>query len=168
VLGPSPVAQPSNLSSALRIVLQGIRSKIDLAPNRNPDKSSDPVGGSTRDRVFGGHMYLFFARLFVFLLLIGTSSFSVAADPPCAAVTRDRAKQLLTFHSGPDDRLTIDKAIKELPSMRNPSDPKQKFEVLEIWGYIYKGRYRMRFIYYNSKATSCLLMGEEILEYAPL
>jgi hypothetical protein len=62
--------------------------------------------------------------------------------------------------------MTIDKTVKELPSMRNPEDPKQKFEVLEIWGYIYKGRYRMRFIYYNSPATSCLLMGEEILEYA--
>jgi hypothetical protein len=52
--------------------------------------------------------------------------------------------------------------------MRNPADPKQKFNVLEIWGYIYKGRYRMRFIYYNSPATGCLLMGEEILEYARL
>lgn len=113
-------------------------------------------------------MYLLFARLFVFLLLIGPSSFSHAVDPPCAAVTRDRAKQLLTFHSGLDDRMTVDKAVKELPSMRSPEDPKQEFEVLEIWGYIYKGRYRMRFIYYNSKAASCSLMGEEILEYARL
>ncbi len=113
-------------------------------------------------------MYFFFARPFVFLLLIGTCSFSHAADPPCAAGARDRAKQLLTFHYGPDDRMTIDKAVKQLPSMRNPEDPKQEFEVLEIWGYIYKGRYRMRFIYYNSPATSCLLMGEEILEYARL
>jgi hypothetical protein len=108
----------------------------------------------------------FIARLFVFLALIGTCSFCDAADPPCAARAIDRAKQLVTFHSGPDDRMTIDKTVKELPSMRNPEDPKQKFEVLEIWGYIYKGRYRMRFIYYNSPATSCLLMGEEILEYA--
>ena len=108
----------------------------------------------------------FIIRLCVFLFLIGTCSFCYAADPPCAAGAIDRAKQLLTFHSGPDDRLTIDKIVKELPSMRNPEDPKQKFEVLEIWGYIYKGRYRMRFIYYNSSAISCLLMGEEILEYA--
>lgn len=113
-------------------------------------------------------MCLFFARLFVFLLLIGTCSFSHAADPPCGAVARDRAKQLLTFHAGLDDRLTIDKAVKELPSMKDPEDPKQQFEVLEIWGYVYKGRYRMRFIYYNSKVTSCSLMGEEILEYARL
>jgi hypothetical protein len=50
--------------------------------------------------------------------------------------------------------------------MRNPEDPAQSFKVLEVWGYIYKGKYRMRFIYFNSPATSCLLMGEEILEYA--
>jgi hypothetical protein len=106
------------------------------------------------------------ARFFVFLTLLGTCSFCDAADPPCATSAADRAKQLLTFHSGPDERMTIDKAVKQLPSMRNPGDPKQTFEVLEIWGYIYKGRYRMRFIYYNSRATACLLMGEEILEYA--
>jgi hypothetical protein len=108
----------------------------------------------------------FIARFSVFLSLIGTCSFCYAADIPCAAGAIDRAKQLLTFHSGPDDRMTIDKTVKQLPSMRNPEDPAQSFKVLEIWGYIYKGRYRMRFIYFNSPATSCVLMGEEILEYA--
>jgi hypothetical protein len=106
------------------------------------------------------------ARCFVCLALIGTSSLCDAADPPCAGGAIDRAKQLLTFHSGPDERMTIDKTVKQLPSIRNPEDPKQTFEVLEIWGYIYKGKYRMRFIYYNSPTTACLLMGEEILEYA--
>ncbi len=110
----------------------------------------------------------FIARLFVILALFGAYSLCDAADLPCAAGAIDRAKQLLTFHFGPDDRMAIDKTVKELPSMRNPADPKQKFNVLEIWGYIYKGRYRMRFIYYNSPATGCLLMGEEILEYARL
>jgi hypothetical protein len=108
----------------------------------------------------------FIARFLVLLTLFGICSSCDAADPPCAAGAIDRAKQLLTFHFGPDDRMTIDKTVKQLPSIRNPEDPKQKFEVLEIWGYIYKGRYRMRFIYYNSQVTSCLLMGEEILEYA--
>ena len=106
----------------------------------------------------------FIAGFFVFLSLIGTCSF--AADIPCAAPAIDRAKQLLTFHTGPDDRMTIDKTVKQLPSIRNPADPKQKFDVLETWGHIYKGGYRMRFIYYNSPAISCVLMGEEILEYA--
>jgi hypothetical protein len=39
--------------------------------------------------------------------------------------------------------------------------------VLEVWGYIYKGRYRMRFIYFHF-GKSCILMGQEILEYAKL
>ena len=108
----------------------------------------------------------FIVRLFVVLALFGAYSLCDAADLSCAAGAIDRAKQLLTFHSGPDDRMTIDKTVKQLPSMRNPEDPAQSFKVLEIWGYIYKGRYRMRFIYFNSRSTSCLLMGEEILEYA--
>jgi len=108
----------------------------------------------------------FIARLFVFLALTGICSFCETSGPPCAAGAKDRANKLLNFHSGPDDRLMIDKTAKELPSMRNPEDPKQRFEVLEVWGYIYKARYRMRFIYYNSPTTRCLLMGEEILEYA--
>ena len=108
----------------------------------------------------------FIARFSVFLGLLGTGSFCFAADIPCAAGAIDRAKQLLAFHSGPDDRMTIDKTVKQRPSMRNPEDPAQSFKVLEVWGYIYKGKYRMRFIYFNSPVTSCVLMGEEILEYA--
>jgi hypothetical protein len=104
--------------------------------------------------------------LFALLALTGTCSFCHAADPACAASARDRAKQLLAFHAGSDDRMTIDQTVKQLPAMRNPEDPKQTFEVLELWGYIYKGKYRIHLIYYNSQATRCLLMGEEILEFA--
>ncbi len=81
----------------------------------------------------------FIARFLVLLGLIGSCSFCYAADIPCASRTIDRAKQLLTFHSGPDDRMTIDKTVKQLPSIRNPENPAQSFQVLEIWGYIYKG-----------------------------
>jgi hypothetical protein len=106
------------------------------------------------------------ARSFALLAVMTTCSVCRAADPPCAAGAVDRARKLLAFHAGPDERITVDKAVKQLPSIRNPEDPSQKFQVLELWGYIYKGRYRMRLIYYNSPATQCLLMGEEILEFA--
>ncbi|MCU1237658.1 MAG: hypothetical protein JWP63_5625 [Candidatus Solibacter sp.] len=106
------------------------------------------------------------ALFFALLALMSSCSFCRAADSACAAGAIDRAKRLLTFHAGPDERMTIDKTVKQLPSMRNPEDPSQRFEVLEVWGYIYKGKYRMHFIYYNSPATQCLLMGEEILEFA--
>ena len=110
----------------------------------------------------------FIVRLLALLILTGACCFCTAADSACAAGAIDRAKQLLTFHAGSDERMTIDKAVKQLPSMANPEDPKQRFEVLEVWGYIYKGKYRMRFIYYDSRSTGCLLMGEEILEFARL
>jgi hypothetical protein len=108
------------------------------------------------------------APVFALLVLIGSCSFCRAADPACAEGAINRAKQLLAFHAGADERTTIDKTAKQLPSIRNPEDPNQKFEVLEVWGYIYKGKYRMHFLYYNSPATRCLLMGEEILEFARL
>ena len=106
------------------------------------------------------------AGLFLFLAFL--VSLCSGADPACAASATDRARKLLIFHVGPDDRVAIEKNVKELPSLRNPEDPRQKFEVLEVWGYIYKAKYRMRLIYYNSPATKCLLMGEEILEHAKL
>ena len=104
--------------------------------------------------------------LYVAVTLLGAYTVCSAAQPACAANAGDRAKRLLIFHSGPDDRMTIEKTVKQLPSLPNPADPKQKLDVLEIWGYIYKASYRMRFIYYNSPVTSCLLMGEEILDYS--
>jgi hypothetical protein len=107
----------------------------------------------------------FIAGFSIFLFLVGASSICSGAEPRCARGARERARKLLTFHYGPDERMSIDNTVKQMPSVRNPADPKQKFDVLEIWGYIYKGKYRMRFIYYNSPVTSCLLMGEEILEF---
>ena len=56
---------------------------------------------------------------------------------------------------------------RPLPSIANPANPKQRFDVLEVWGDVYKGRYRMRLEYYRS-GGSCVLMGQEILEHASL
>lgn len=86
----------------------------------------------------------------------------------CAKDAITRAAPLLTLHFGEGDRISIAKNAKELPSVRNPANPKQIFRVYEVWGFIYKGEYRMRFIYYESKASGCVLMGQEILEYAKL
>ena len=78
-----------------------------------------------------------------------------------------QAKKLLTFHFGPDNRIAIDKSIKVLAPLRNPANKKQLFDVLEVWGYIYKGQYRMRLLYARLPGT-CTLMGQEILEFASL
>ena len=55
--------------------------------------------------------------------------------------------------------------MKTVAPIRNPSNRAQRFDVLEVWGHIYKGDYRMRFIYAQTQ-KECVLMGQEILEYA--
>jgi hypothetical protein len=85
----------------------------------------------------------------------------------CSSAATEQAKKLLAFHFGPDNRIEIDKSVKELAPIHNPANWKQLFDVLEVWGYIYKGQYRMRFIYARLPGE-CILMGQEILEYAGL
>lgn len=99
--------------------------------------------------------------------LLVISITSKAAEPACSEHAIDQARKLLIFHFGEDDRIEIDPAVKELPAVRNPANNEQQFQVLEVWGYIYKGKYRMRLLYYPLDG-SCLLMGQEILEIANL
>lgn len=85
----------------------------------------------------------------------------------CSSAATQQAKKLLEFHFGPDNRIEIDKSVKKLAPIHNPANRKQLFDVLEVWGYVYKGQYRMRFIYARVPGK-CILMGQEILEYASL
>lgn len=102
------------------------------------------------------------------LLLAATVCQAQEPNPSCADDAIARAKPLLGFHFGEDDRVSIADSARELPSIRNPANPKQRFKVYEVWGYIYKGEYRMRFIYHVSEVSGCTLMGQEILEHARL
>ena len=85
----------------------------------------------------------------------------------CAPAAREQAKKLLTFHVGGDERIEIDTAVRTLVSMRNPANRLQRFDVLEVWGRIYKGQYRLRLIYARIP-KECVLMGQEVVEYASL
>jgi hypothetical protein len=85
----------------------------------------------------------------------------------CAGAAVAQARKLLVFHVGNDDRITIDPAVKSLAPIRNPVNRNQRFDVLELWGNVYKGEYRMRLIYAQA-GGECVLMGQEILEYAAL
>lgn len=101
------------------------------------------------------------------LLLAAAAAAAAPANPahPCANDARDRALKLLRFHADGDNRATIDPAslrkIGTVPSLVG----NRRFDVLEIWGSVYKGEYRMRLIYANP-AGMCVLMGEEILEHS--
>ena len=85
----------------------------------------------------------------------------------CSAAASKQALQLLRFHSGNDDRIEIDRSVKVLAPIRNPADKRQAFDVLEVWGFIYKAQYRMHFLYAQLPGE-CILVGQEVLEYAKL
>lgn len=102
------------------------------------------------------------------MLLAGISAARAAEAASCASDAISRATPLLTLHFGEGERISIADQAKELPSIRNPANTKQRLKVYEVWGFIYKGEYRMRFIYYATENSGCTLMGQEILEYARL
>src|SRR6478609_9377607 len=77
----------------------------------------------------------------------------------CSKDAVAQARKLLAFHFGTDERIEIGKTAKVLPPITNPSEPKQQFDVLEVWGFVYKGQYRMRIIYARMPGE-CLLMGQ--------
>ena len=103
-----------------------------------------------------------------YLMLLCLSSLAHAEPVPrCSGAATEQAKKLLTFHFGEDNRMEIGKSVTKLAPIRNPANKKQLLDVLEVWGYIYKGQYRMRFLYAR-RPGECILMGQEILEYAGL
>ncbi|MBV6388991.1 MULTISPECIES: hypothetical protein [Nitrosomonas] len=100
--------------------------------------------------------------LIVFLLLLPLPSLAL---PQCGSEAILQAQKLLSFHVDGDDRAHVDPKAIALPSIRNPANRKQKFLVFEVGGTVYKGKYRMRLIYYPL-SSECVLMGQEILELA--
>jgi hypothetical protein len=95
------------------------------------------------------------------------------ADPShaCAANAVIRAKELLAFYRRPDDtgfagQWSVDESAKKIGTVA-AIHGKRRYDVLEVWGNVYKGSYRMRFIY-AVVGSDCVLMGEEILEDAAL
>ncbi len=102
--------------------------------------------------------------LFCALGLLASGA-AVAAPPQCAADAVVQAKKLLAFHVDGDGRAEVESSARVLPPLVNPANKRQKFLVLEVMGYVYKGNYRMRLLYYPI-GGECLLMGQEILELA--
>lgn len=118
-------------------------------------------------------------KLVTLALLITLVSPATAAPHQCAVDAIAHAKELLRLHflfdeivaNKPDSiakktfselpNWGIDDKVKQLSSIRALKG-KGKFDVLEVYGYIYKASYRMRFIY--TQGPGCTLMGQEILE----
>ena len=101
------------------------------------------------------------------LFLAATALSMLAALPaaahPCDADAQARATPLLRLHFEDNTAdVGIGDEVKELAPIKALKGS-GKFDVLEVWGFIYKAEYRMHFIYAQIP-DECLLMGQEILE----
>jgi hypothetical protein len=105
--------------------------------------------------------------LFISLALLHFSA-TAAPSHPCASAATTQARKLLAFHFGSKEDFNISSEVKILPPVKNPAAKEQLFDVLEVWGSLYKGQYRMRLLYGRLSSGECILMGQEILEYAKL
>jgi hypothetical protein len=103
----------------------------------------------------------------ILMFVLSGQAYAAPASHRCSTDAVEHAKKLLELHFGLDDRMAIDPSVSILKPIKNPAKPSQIFEVLEVWGNIYKGQYRMRFIY-AKELKECVLMGQEILEWAKL
>lgn len=105
-------------------------------------------------------------KTLIFLSLLWSAP-CFAGPLRCEGDAIAQAQKLLAFHSDGDDRAEVSKHVKALPSIINPTNRKQRFLVLEVMGFVYKGEYRMRFLYYPV-GGDCVLMGQEVLELSSL
>jgi hypothetical protein len=96
-------------------------------------------------------------------LLLAVSPVAALAHP-CDADAIKRGMPLLELHFESDEleNAGVDDTVKQLPPIKALKGT-GRFDVLEVWGHIYKADYRMRFIYAQIP-DSCVLMGQEILE----
>ena len=87
--------------------------------------------------------------------------------PACAAEAGTQALKLLRFHVDGDERATVDQdSVRRIGTVASLTDSR-RYDVLEVYGDVYKGHYRMRLIYAHVSGT-CVLMGQEIFELASL
>ena len=102
-------------------------------------------------------------------LLLAAAAPPSAASPalPCAAQARVQALKLLRFHVDGDERATVDEASLRKVGTIASLTGKRRFDVLEVWGDVYKGHYRIRLIYARLPGT-CALVGQEVLESTDL
>jgi hypothetical protein len=97
------------------------------------------------------------------MLLAAAGSARAQAPHPCAADAVAHASKLLAFHFGETDlSMTVDDTARLVGTVKALQGT-GRFDVLEVMGYIYKGQYRMHFIYAQIPGD-CVLMGQEILE----
>jgi hypothetical protein len=109
----------------------------------------------------------------VLVLVAAVNAHAAGRTHPCGDDAGIRAKALLETHINfPDkdfkpEEYSVAQAYKVLAPIKNPMNTRQKFDVLELIGSVYKTQYRIRMIYVLD-ADICVLVGQEILELTTL
>ena len=101
--------------------------------------------------------YVLAALLFI---VVPTAALAHPCDDD--AIQRGMPLLKLQFEADELENAGVDDTVRQLPPIKALKGS-GKFDVLEVWGHIYKADYRMRFIYAQI-ADFCVLMGQEILE----
>lgn len=68
------------------------------------------------------------------LLPVLASAAPAVSGTQCASEAVTRARALLEFHLGESEGVTVFDEAKPLPPLRNPKNPRQMFDVLEVRG----------------------------------
>jgi hypothetical protein len=80
----------------------------------------------------------------------------------------EAAPKLIHFHFGELDgfRIEIDNSsVTALKPLQNAAGLSEYLTGVEVWGSIYKGNYRTRFIF-STRSSSCMRVGQEVLKIA--
>jgi 5-methylthioribose kinase len=103
-------------------------------------------------------------HLIALFLVVAGAATAQAAPHACASDAIAKAEQLLRLHGEAQtgQPVAVEQEVKILPPVKALKG-NGRFDVLEVWGHIYKADYRIRLIYAQIKG-SCALMGQEILE----
>jgi hypothetical protein len=105
---------------------------------------------------------------FYFLLICFFAPFSTAlANKKCSDQALNQAMKILIFHTNTGDEFIkeIDSSSIKYKTIKNPLNPKQIFQVIEIRGSMEKMEYRIQLTYFPVGGL-CVLVGEEILQIA--
>ena len=102
------------------------------------------------------------------LLLAAALTMTSGRQPSkCVADARTQALKLLLFHVDGDERAAIEPdSARQIGTVASLTG-RRRFDVIEVYGNVYKGHYRMRLIYAHLPGT-CVLMGQEIFELSDL
>ena len=109
--------------------------------------------------------------LFFFTATVFGAPAGASSSHRCAADAVTQSKRFLTFYlhldeAGAAESWSVDDSASQIGSVQAIRGT-QRYHVLEVWGRVYKGHYRMRFLYALTDGA-CTLMGEEIMEDAIL